>query len=129
MQLSLFLCILIQKIFEKASIFSLMGDVLAGLAVCLPIGLIYVVTNERAMGLGDVILAAIIGFFLGIGKGLLALYVSFLAGAMIGAILLIQRKKGMKSEVSFGPFLIIGMLVAGVWGDALIQIIKRMYGF
>jgi len=46
--------------------------------VLLPIGLIYVITNERAMGLGDVILAGIIGFFLGIPKGLIALYMSFL---------------------------------------------------
>jgi len=47
----------------------------------------------------------------------------------VGTVLLIQRKKGMKSAVPFGPFLIIGMLVAGVWGDILIQIIKKMYGF
>jgi len=129
MQISFFLCILLQKILEKASIFSLLGDAAAGLAVSLPIGLIYVVTNERAMGLGDVILAAIIGFSLGVGKGLLALYISFLIGAIVGAVLLIQKRKGMKSEVPFGPFLIIGMLVAGVWGDVLITIIKKMYGF
>ncbi len=128
MQLSFFLFILFQKILDKASIFSLLGDALAGFAVCLPIGLIYAVTNERAMGLGDVILAALIGFSLGIGKGLLALYVSFLVGAAVGAFLLMRRKKGMKSEVPFGPFLLIGMLVASVWGDTLIQIIKKMYG-
>lgn len=129
MQISLFIFIFFQKIFEKASVFTLLGDTFAGLMVALPIGLIYVVTNEKAMGLGDVILAAIIGFFLGIGKGLLAIYVSFLVGAIVGAALLIQHKKGMKSAVPFGPFLIIGMLVAGVWGDKLIQIIKKMYGF
>jgi prepilin signal peptidase PulO-like enzyme (type II secretory pathway) len=129
MQLSLFLFIFFQKIVERASMFSLLGDAFAGIMVSLPIGLIFVVTNERAMGLGDVILAAIIGFFLGIPKGLLALYISFLVGAVVGVILLIQRKKGMKSAVPFGPFLIIGMLIAGVWGDKLIQIIKKMYGF
>ena len=128
MQLSLFLSILLQKILEKASFFSLIGDMFAGLMVSLPIGLIYVVTNERAMGLGDVILAGIIGFSLGISKGLLSLYISFLVGAIIGVMLLIQRKKGMKSAIPFGPFLLIGMLVSGVWGDALIQIVKKMYG-
>lgn len=128
MQLSLFLFILLQKILEKASFFSLIGDIFAGLMVSLPIGLIYVVTNEKAMGLGDVILAGIIGFSLGISKGLLSLYISFLVGAIIGVILLIQRKKGMKSAIPFGPFLLIGMLVSGVWGDVLIQIVKKMYG-
>lgn len=129
MQISLFLFVLFQKIGEKASIFSLLGDGFAGIMVALPIGLIYIITNERAMGLGDVILAGIIGFSLGIGKGLLALYVSFLVGAIVGVILLIRGKKGMKSAVPFGPFLIIGMLVAGVWGNILIQIIKKMYSF
>lgn len=129
MQIALFLSILFQKLVEKASVFSLLGDVVSGGVVLLPIGLIYVVTNERAMGLGDVILAGIIGFSLGTAKGLLGIYISFLVGAMVGAFLLMSRKKGMKSAVPFGPFLIIGMLVAGVWGDALIQIIKKMYGF
>ena len=129
MQIALFLFILFQKILEKASIFSLLGDFLSGIFVLLPIGLIYVITNERAMGLGDVILAGIMGFSLGIGKGLLGIYISFLVGAIVGVLLLISRKKGMKSAVPFGPFLIIGMLVAGIWGDALIQIIKKMYGF
>ena len=129
MQISLFLCIVFQKILERASIFSLLGDAVAGLVVCLPIGLIYVITNERAMGLGDVILAAILGFFLGVSRGLLALYISFLVGAIAGVILLVQRKKGMKSEVPFGPFILIGMLVAGVWGERLIAIIKKIYGF
>jgi prepilin signal peptidase PulO-like enzyme (type II secretory pathway) len=128
MQLALFISLLIQKLFEKASIFSLMGDVFAGIMVCLPIGLIFVVSNERAMGLGDVILAGIMGFSLGIGKGLLALYIAFLVGAIVGVYLLLQKKKGMKSAVPFGPFLLIGMLIAGVWGERLILIIKKMYG-
>jgi leader peptidase (prepilin peptidase)/N-methyltransferase len=129
MQIALFVSIVIQKIMEKASVFSLLGDMVSGVLVLLPIGLIYVVTNERAMGLGDVFLAGIIGFSLGTVKGLLALYIAFLVGAIVGVILLIGKKKGMKSAVPFGPFLIIGMMVAGVWGDPLIQIIKKMYGF
>lgn len=129
MQIALFLSILFQKIAEKASIFSLLGDMVSGIMVLLPIGLIYVITNERAMGLGDVILAGIIGFSLGTAKGLLGIYVSFLVGAIVGVFLLLGRKKGMKSAVPFGPFLVIGMLVAGVWGDSLINIIKKMYGF
>jgi prepilin signal peptidase PulO-like enzyme (type II secretory pathway) len=127
MQLSLFLFILFQKFVERASMFSLLSDVCAGIMVALPIGLIYVVTNERAMGLGDVILAAIIGFALGIGKGLLALYIAFLLGAIVGVILLIRRKKGMKSEVAFGPFMIVGLLLASVWGNQLIGIVLSWY--
>lgn len=128
MQISLFVCIFFLKIMERASIFSVLGDIFAGVMVALPIGLIYVVTNERAMGLGDVILAGIIGFALGIFRGLLGLYIAFLFGAVVGVVLLVGRKKGMKSSVPFGPFLLVGMLISGLWGNTLIQIIKKVYG-
>lgn len=127
MQYALLVAIVMQKIIERASLFSLLGDVVAGIIVMLPIGLIYVVTNERAMGLGDVILASIIGFALGVGRGLMALYIAFLIGAIVGILLIIVQKKGMKSSVPFGPFLLIGMLVSGAWGDILIRIIKQLY--
>jgi leader peptidase (prepilin peptidase)/N-methyltransferase len=127
MQMALFIAVLLLKIGTKATFFSLIGDSIAGVAVLLPISLIYVVTNERAMGLGDVILAGIIGFTLGVGKGLLAIYIAFLVGAIIGIILLATQKKGMKSAVAFGPFLLIGMLVASVWGNELITIVRDLY--
>jgi leader peptidase (prepilin peptidase)/N-methyltransferase len=127
MQIALFLAILFQKLIERATLFSLLQDVFAGIMVCLPIGLIYIISNERAMGLGDVILAAIIGFSLGVGKGLLALYISFLVGGIVGVILIIQQKKGMKSTVPFGPFLILGMVIVAVWGDTLIAVVRSMY--
>jgi len=126
MQLALFISLLIQKLILRASVFSLLGDTVSGILVCLPIGLIYVVSNERAMGLGDVILAAIIGFALGVGKGLLALYIAFLAGAIVGVYLLVISKKGMKSAVPFGPFLILGMALAAVWGNEIIQVVRSL---
>ena len=129
MQLAFFLCIFFQKILDKASFFSLLTDCFAAITILLPIWLIYVISRERAMGLGDVILAGIIGFALGIGKGILALYCAFIVGAVIGVFLLISQKKGMKSAVPFGPFLLIGMVIASVWGDKLIHIFMKLYGF
>ncbi len=127
MQLSFFISLLLLKLVERASIFSLLGDCFAGIMVSLPIGLIFVVSNERAMGLGDVFLAALIGFALGISKGLLALYIAFLLGAVVGVVLLIQQKKGMKSAVPFGPFLLCGMLLVAVWGNDLMALVRSLY--
>jgi len=126
MQAAFFLGIFLLKIIERATFFSLAADVFAGVMVALPIGLIFVVSNERAMGLGDVILAAIIGFALGIVRGLLGVYIAFLLGAVVGMILLIGKKKGMKSAVPFGPFLLIGMAVAALYGERLIAIARAL---
>lgn len=127
-QISLFIFIFLLKIVGKATLFSLGFDVLAGLIVALPIGLIYFISKERAMGLGDVILAFLIGFLFGVGKGFLALYFGFIFGAIVGIVLIVVQKKKLKSTISFGPFLIGGMMVIALWGQTLMRVIQTIYG-
>lgn len=127
-QLSLFLFVFLLKLIERATLFSIGFDLLSGVMVALPIGLIYFISKERAMGLGDVILAFIIGFLFGMGKGFLALYFGFVIGAVVGIVLILSQKKKLKSSISFGPFLVLGMGIVGAWGDVLLQVIKRIYG-
>jgi prepilin signal peptidase PulO-like enzyme (type II secretory pathway) len=38
------------------------------------------------------------------------------------------QKKGLKSKIAFGPFLVIGMLVMLFWRDEIFEFIKRIYG-
>lgn len=128
-QLSLCIFTLFLKLVDGATLFSLGFDIIAGILVALPIGLIYFVSHERAMGLGDVILAFLIGFLYGIGKGLIALYFGFIFGAIVGVILIIAQRKKLKSTISFGPFLVMGMLVSALWGDTLVRLIRTVYGF
>ena len=73
------------------------------------------------MGFGDVKLALFMGLFLGWPNILVALFSAFLAGAVLGVALVLIKKKGMKSEVPFGPFLIGGTALAFLWGDALVD--------
>jgi len=81
-------------------------SVLSAAVVCLPIFLIYFFSREKAMGEGDVYIAAIMGFLLGWKSGLIALYLAFLAGAFVGLMLVVFLKKGLKSKIAFGPFLV-----------------------
>ena len=103
-------------------------DVLSGLIVCLPIFLIYFISKERAMGLGDVYLSAIMGFLLGWQAGLVALYIAFITGAIFGVIAMILKHKKLKSKIAFGPFLVIGTVVMLGWGEKILEMIKRIYG-
>ena len=61
------------------------------------------------------------GLFLGFPDILVALFLAFLIGAMIGLGLIIFKKKGLKSEIPFGPFLITGTLIALFWGNQIIN--------
>jgi len=82
---------------------------------------IFFVSNGRWMGFGDVKLAVFMGLLLGLKNVILALFLAFFFGAIIGLILMFLKKKGLKSEIPFGPFLILGTFVALLWGQYIIQ--------
>ena len=103
--------------------------VLSGLIVALPIFLLFYLSKERAMGLGDVYLAGIIGVILGWQAGLIALYISFIIGAVIGLILILIKNKKMKSKVAFGPFLIIGLIIMMYYQPQIFALLHRIYKF
>lgn len=102
---------------------------ISGFVVALPIFLIYFISKERAMGLGDVFLAANIGFLLGWQEGFLALYIAFVTGAIFGLIIIVFKNKKLKSKIAFGPFLVIGTIIMLFWGEKIVEGIKKIYGF
>ena len=102
---------------------------ISGFILALPIWLIYFFSKERSMGLGDVYLSAIMGFLLGWKTGFMALYIAFVTGAIFGLILIVLKRKKLKSRIPFGPFLVIGTVVMLFWGEKILKIIQRIYGF
>ncbi len=83
--------------------------------------LIVLVSKGKWMGVGDIKLALFMGFLLGYPNILTALFLAFLIGAIIGVGLVLAKKKGMKSEVPFGPFLVLGTFLALFWGPLIIE--------
>ena len=73
------------------------------------------------MGVGDVKLAFLMGLILGFPSILVALFLAFMTGAIIGMGLIVSGKKTLKSEVPFGPFLIGGTFIAMFWGQQIIN--------
>jgi prepilin signal peptidase PulO-like enzyme (type II secretory pathway) len=82
---------------------------------------LYVVSQGRWVGFGDVKLSIFIGVVLGWQKALLALILANVIGFFIVLPGLATRKLTRTSRVPFGPFLIIAFVVAGLFGDAIIQ--------
>jgi len=77
---------------------------------------VFLLTRGRGMGFGDVKLAFFMGLFLSWPNILVSLFVAFFLGAIIGVGLILLKKKNMRSEVPFGPFLIAGTFIALLWG-------------
>lgn len=96
------------------SIFSAFGAALFFLTVVL-------ITRGKGMGIGDIKLAFLMGLVLGWPNIIVALFLAFTLGASVGVILILLKKKTMKSEVPFGPFLIIGLLLALFFGERIVN--------
>jgi len=77
--------------------------------------------RRDTMGLGDVKLAFLMGLLLGYPKIIVALYLAFLTGALVGVILMTVKKAKMKSQIAFGPFLAGATLVVWFWGERIIN--------
>jgi prepilin signal peptidase PulO-like enzyme (type II secretory pathway) len=82
---------------------------------------IVLVSRGKWMGVGDIKLAFLMGLLLGFPYILVALFFSFLIGAIIGIGLILAKRKTMKSEVPFGPFLVIGTFIALFLGEIIIN--------
>jgi leader peptidase (prepilin peptidase)/N-methyltransferase len=82
---------------------------------------IVLISHEKWMGWGDVKLAFLIGLFLGWPNILVALFLAFFIGAIIGIGLIIAGKKTLKSEIPFGPFLISGTFLAMFFGPKILD--------
>ena len=82
---------------------------------------IIIFSRGKWMGLGDFKLAFFMGLFLGWPKILVALFLAFLIGAIIGLGLVLSGKKRLQSEVPFGPFLITGTFISLFWGQNIIN--------
>lgn len=102
------------------------SNIVMGVGAGLFFLLLWIGTRGAGMGFGDVKLSAVLGFLFGYPLAIVALYVAFLTGALLGVILILTGKKGLKSHISFGPFLIFGALVASRWGYALLGIWQRI---
>lgn len=78
-------------------------------------------SRGRLMGFGDFKLAILMGLILGFPNILVALFLAFFIGAIIGIGLIIFKKKNLKSKVPFGPFLVTGTFGALFWAKIIIN--------
>lgn len=109
--------------FEVGFVNHLLSAVGAGLFFLL----LFLITKGRGMGFGDVKFAFLMGLILGFPNIIVALYVAFLTGAIVGIILIIWRKKRMVgTSIPFGPFLVLGTLAAIFFREFFLQNFLRM---
>ncbi|MDP3988754.1 MAG: prepilin peptidase [bacterium] len=90
--------------------------IMASLGLILFFYSIWLFSDGKAMGFGDVGLVGALALLFGYPVSVLGALFAFWLGAVVGIALLFQSHSGLtlKSEVPFGPFLIIGYMLAFV---------------
>ena len=87
-------------------------EFLSGILIALPLYLFWLVSSGTWMGLWDAKLAIGLGWLLGLSRALSGMVVAFWIGAIVGlSLVLFTKRHGMKSEIPFAPYLILGALL------------------
>jgi leader peptidase (prepilin peptidase) / N-methyltransferase len=100
---------------------ALIGVVVGGGVLWLVSEAYYRYSGHEGMGGGDIKMLAMIGAFLGWELALLTLVLSSFVGSLVGLLVILGRRGGMKYALPYGTFLALGALTASLAGDAILR--------
>lgn len=92
-------------LWHQQSIYSMLGGLLTGIVL---MGISWV--SREAIGLGDGLVVAVMGIFLGASRNLQVLFLAFVLSALVSLGLLVMKKKNRKDSIPFIPCLLMAYL-------------------
>lgn len=121
----LFVAVIFYRLLLAATGIMQYSDLMAAVVSMIASGLfffaLWIGTQKKGIGFGDVELIFPLALLLGWPKIMPGLFFAFVIGGMVGVYLMITKKAKLKQAVPFGPFLIIGTLLSLIWGDAIFR--------
>ncbi|MCL4391722.1 prepilin peptidase [Patescibacteria group bacterium] len=90
--------------------------------------LLVLVSRGRGIGFGDVKLAFASGIAIGWPDIGLAVFISFVLGGILGSLLLLFKRKGMKDRIPYAPFFVTGVFLTALFGQALVYGYFKLFG-
>lgn len=94
-------------------------SLVVGVGLAVAFWLVWRLSQGAMMGMGDVWYVLFMGWLLGWPRALVAVYAAFILGGVVGVGFLLIKKAGRKSRIAFGPFLVVGTVVALLYGYQL----------
>lgn len=82
---------------------------------------LWLITAKKGIGFGDVKLVFPLGLLMGWPSMFVGIFLAFVIGAVVGIILLLNKKIAFGRALPFGPFLILGTFLSLLYGDSLLR--------
>lgn len=82
---------------------------------------IIAIVSRGGMGGGDIKLFFLLGLVLGWQGALLTLLISVFLGTLVGIILLLSGHVKRGEPIAFGPYIVVGAVIAYFWGAGIIS--------
>ena len=92
-------------------------------------GLQIFISKGKWIGGGDIRIGAFMGLILGYKGVLLALFLSYIIGAIISSFLLLTKKTTLKTQIPFGPFLAMGTMITFLFRDEILNWYFNLFSF
>lgn len=103
---------------------SFLGSVIVGMFFFF----LFLISNGKWLGRGDVSFGFLIGLVLGWPKILVGLFSAFVFGGVLGLILVISHQKKMTEAIPFGPILSLFTFLTWLFGDFVIDYYLKLLG-
>lgn len=84
------------------------------------IGGLYLLTDRRGVGEGDIYLGLSSGMLTGYPGVLLSLGLAFIAGGLVAALLLFSKRRRFGDALPFGPFILVATFLVVVYGERIL---------
>ena len=121
----------VQYLNSSCSIFSISCFVTENLLGALLVGgffqALFVISKGKWIGGGDVKIGFWLGFLIGWKHVYPFLLITYVVGAIISLILVKKSKKGWKSQIPFGPFLVNSSFIFLFFGEKLLYLYERLF--
>ncbi len=85
------------------------------------------ILGQEGMGWGDAEICGLCGLFIGLKLAFMMLFFSFIIGGAIGVYLLLAKKKKGRSEMPFGPSIILAAFLIIIWGELILNWYLNLY--
>jgi len=90
--------------------------------------LMFVISQGRWIGGGDIKLGFLLGFLVGWREVYFLLMIAYILGSIPAVYLLLTKKATVKTKIPFGPFLIIAGFIMMFWGQEIVNWWKMWSG-